>query len=284
MLQLILALLLAAADRGGVPSDLASPARAASEHALEEASDQELASIAQAIAGRRLGEAFGLLSAYRVMHPQDTRFEVRLLDAELKLASGQPIEAQVTVAGSPTDERFACRLHRINGHAAAAKGQSALAISELGALAEQCHAADWRDWDSLGQLLANQGERDASHYAFENALTGTGQPALVRAHMGRALLCSDDLPGAVIQLTAALRADPANREVQYDLDFITGMRGERPVRAASDNEEFWAGRLSHAAEGARRAGRALLSRSLSVQALMVSPKHDARLFDEATAR
>jgi tetratricopeptide (TPR) repeat protein len=280
---LILAIALIAAAPGDPPSTPAvAPAPPASARP-ESDSDITLRAIRSAINARRLDEAMALLAVYRTSHPDGAAAEYRLLGAELVLASGDAIGAERQIADLPSDGPFHCRLLRVRGHAALASGKADLAIDDLGALAESCEA-DWRDWAALGQVLADQGEADASRYAFDHAVAQSDELARVHTDFGHALIRLGAPDAAATELAIALRYDPAQAQAHLGLDMIAGMQGREPERRPGDTDELWAKRLSHAAKGALRMGRNGLAQALFAQALLISPRYDVALFEEATSR
>jgi tetratricopeptide (TPR) repeat protein len=275
---LILAIALLAAS--AVPGDPPPPVAAARP---ESGPEIMLGAIKAAIEARRLDEAMALLAVYRTSHPDSEAGEYRLLGAELMLASGDAVEAERLIGDLPPDGPFHCRLLRIRGHAALARGNADRVIDALGELAESCEA-DGRDWAALGQVLADQGEAEASRYAFEHAVAQSDEPARVHADFGHALIRLGAPDEAAAQLALALRYDPARTHARHGLDMIAGMQGRAPDRAPGDTDEQWAKRLSHAAKGALRMDRRTLARALFAQALLVAPRYDAGLFEEAAIR
>jgi tetratricopeptide (TPR) repeat protein len=277
MSGLILAIaLLAASAAPGDPLPPVAPQ-------AESSSAITLSAIKAAIKARRLDEAMALLAVHRTSHPDSDAGEYRLLGAELVLASGDAVEAERLLGDLPPDGPFHCRLLRIRGHAALAQGKTDRVVDALGELAESCEA-DGRDWAALGQVLADQGEADASRYAFGHAVAQSSEPARVHADFGHALIRLGAMDDAAAQLALALRYDPAQVHARHGLDMIAGMQGRAPDRAPGDTDEQWAIRLSYAAKGALRTGRNSLARALFAQALLVAPRFDAGLFEEAAIR
>jgi Flp pilus assembly protein TadD len=274
-LILAIALLAASAAPGDPPPPVAAQA--------ESSSAITLGAIKAAIKARRLDEAMALLAVYRTSHPDSDAGEYRLLGAELVLASGDAVEAERLLGDLPPDGPFHCRLLRIRGHAALAQGKTDRVVEALGELAESCEA-DGRDWAALGQVLADQGEADASRYAFGHAVAQSDEPARVHADFGHALIRLGAPDEAAVQLALALRYDRAQVHARHGLDMIAGMQGRAPDRAPGDTDEQWAIRLSYAAKGALRMNRRSLARALFAQALLVAPRFDAGLFEEAAIR
>jgi hypothetical protein len=93
-----------------------------------------------------------------------------------------------------------------------------------------------------------------------------------------ALLALGDAGDAVQLLADIARRDPARADIRINLDYAHGMLGQRPSRAASDDDMFWSRRLQYAGLGARRADRARLAEAMLGQAILVRPRHDAELW------
>ena len=282
MLSLILTLLLQAspvvdAKMGAVPdANLKSKLETSLPPDLNGIVDR----IRLAIDTARYDEADALLQSYHDQLAPTHGEDLTVLQAELILATGDPRGAEKAVSGVDPEGRFRCNILRIGGMAAQARGEADRSIVQLGTLAHDC-SVTWRVWDVLGQILADQGEREASRFAFENALASPDHPATVAADYGHSLIQFGLLDEASAMLSQSLDRDPTNKAAQHDLDYLTGIQGLEPSRREREGDTEWARRLADAGDGALHAGKSDLARALYAQALIVSPQYDARLLEAA---
>lgn len=280
MLSLILTLLLQTGSAVD-PKIVAAPhAELQSQPETSAPSDLEaiVSRIRLAIDTARYDEADALLRSYQDQLAPAHREDFTVLQAELILAQGDPRAAEKATAGLDPEGRFRCQILRIGGMVAYARGDADRSVAQLGTLAHDC-SATWREWGLLGQLLADQGERDASRFAFENAMASRDYPPAVSADYGHSLIQFGLLDEASAMLTQTLQRDPANSTAQRDQDYLTGIRGREPRRRDREGDAEWARRLADAADGARHAGNRDLARALYAQALIASPQYDARLLE-----
>ncbi|MBT2187255.1 hypothetical protein [Sphingobium nicotianae] len=236
--------------------------------------------IRTAIAAGRLEEASTLLLIRDAQHPGAQDDALMLARGELALARGSATDAERLIEGVAAEGALRCGVKRIRALALMERAHDDSAIDRLGAVAEGC-APDWRVWRALGTLLGEKSERDASRFAFAQALAAGGDPSMLRNDRARALIGMGDLTGAAETLQDGVTSAPQDAASRQLLDLVNGMRGFEPERAASDTDERWAQRLADAADGARRAGRTALARSLIDQALLASPRYDERLLAAA---
>jgi Flp pilus assembly protein TadD len=242
--------------------------------------DQDIAQIRVAIAAGRLDEAAALIGLADAAHPDGQPAMLTLAKAELALEKGSTAQAAEIARALPTTGALHCGVARARALAMAERAPAEAAIDSLAAVTEQC-SADWRVWRALGTLLAQRGQKEASGFAFSQALQLSPSPGMIRNDHARALIGAGDIDAAAELLRITDDGPAPDRETIRLRDFIAGMRGFEPVRTAIDSDKIWAQRLVDAAQGARRAGREPLARALISEALLVSPRFDRQLLAEA---
>lgn len=279
MLGLILPLLLQA---GSIPDSATVEAPPTEVRQQPESADASsiIARIRLALDAERYDEADALLQRHRDFLALSHREDMTVLQSELMLAKGDSRGAEEAVLAVGSEGRFRCQVLHIRGMAAYARGETDRSVAQLGTLTRDC-SVTWRVWDVLGQLLADQGEQDASRFAFEKALASQDHPASVSAHYGHSLIQFGSLDEASTMLSKALLEDPTDGAAQRDQDYLAGLRGLEPKRRDREGDTDWARRLADAADGARHAGKSELARALYAQALIASPQYDARLLEAA---
>jgi predicted Zn-dependent protease len=231
----------------------------------------------QALAGGRLVEAKELLDRLETEAAGPDGDSVKLLRAEWLIAVGRAVEAQPLLSAIEGSEPQQCRI------------LSAEIIASL-QLAELDHAdrlvADHGPpcteepvfWRSLGRLHLVRERSAAAVTAFRNALALEPANDALRGDLGVALIAADEPVDAVHILADLLARNPDQPDVRINLDYANGMLGQRPARAALDNDMFWSRRLQYAGLGARRADRNVLAEALLGQALIERPRHDEELW------
>ncbi|ODU19725.1 hypothetical protein [Sphingopyxis sp. SCN 67-31] len=258
----------------------ASPAQPTAEIAAAIRDEQDIDQIRAAIVSGRLDEAAALIGIFDAAHPGSQPASLVLAKGELALEEGSAAKADELTRAVPASGPARCSVERIRALAMAERGQTDAAIDSLAGVTEHC-TADWRIWRALGTLLAQKGQMDASRFAFTQAMQGSPSPALIRNDQARALIRAGDIDAAAQVLRVADGTPAPDRETIRLQDFLAGMRGLEPARAAADSDEMWAQRLVDAAQGARRADHPSLAQALMSEALLVSPRYDPRLLAEA---
>ena len=231
----------------------------------------------QALAGRRLVEANELLDRLETEAAGSDGDNVKLLRAEWLIAVGRAAEASPLLSAIKGDHPQACRI------------LSAEIIASL-ELAELDHAdrlvADHGQpcaeepvfWRSVGRLHLVRERSAAAVTAFRSALALEPANDALRGDLGVALIAADEPLDAARTLSDLLARNPDQPDVRINLDYANGMLGQRPARAASENDMFWSRRLQYAGLGARRSDRNVLAEALLGQALIERPRHDEELW------
>ncbi len=235
-----------------------------------------------ALSGDRLVEAQILLDGLSKRDDAPLS-ELAPLAARLALAAGDLPKAREIMRDAGRENAGNCRSRISRGLISAAAMAADEAIADLGSAANDC-TLDAASWQALGAMLAERKDVAASVYAFRRALNAPGNRAGVPAAFGHAMLGLGQYDEARKALTAALMRDPDNRQARDDLDILSGVTGEEPVRQQGDGDSRWAQRLGNAALGARRGGDGERAKALSARALMAAPVYDPVLFAQASAR
>lgn len=267
----------AAASAGDDPSppEAAAPPRAGDRPERIRAADL-------ALQGGRLVEAQALLDDLRDQPGADQaddaqEDQIRLLHAELLLATDQPAEARQWLAALRGPEGQSCRASAALAMAEIATGELAAADTLLRGQEAPC-AQDPVFWRALGQASLGLGRPAAAADAYRRALALQPGNDAVRNDLAVVLIATGDAAGAADLLADLLRREPGRQDATINLDFANAMLGRTPQRRVDDSDAFWSRRLQYAGSGARRAGRTGLAEALFAQALIERPRHDQALW------
>lgn len=235
-----------------------------------------LVAIDQALAGGRLVEAKDLLDR---LEAEDTDRDPRLtlLRAEWFIAVDRAADALPLLAVIEGEVPTRCRV-------VAAKTMALLATAAwddadlLLAREEAACSGEPVYWRGLGRLHLAHTRPAEAVAALRRAATLEATNDEVQGELAVALLALGDAGDAVQLLADIARRDPTRADIRVNLDYAHGMLGQRPSRAAGDDDMFWSRRLQYAGLGARRADRARLAEAMLGQAILVRPRHDAELW------
>ena len=235
-----------------------------------------LVAIDQALAGGRLVEAKDLLDRLEA-EGNDRDPRLTLLRAEWLIAVGRAADALPLLAVIDSDLPTRCRVVAATTMAlldtAALDDADLLLASE-----EQPCSGEPVYWRGLGRLHLARVRPAEAVAALRRAAALEPTNDEIQGELAVALLALGDAGDAVQLLAALARRDPARADIRINLDYAHGMLGQRPSRAASDDDMFWSRRLQYAGLGARRADRARLAEAMLGQAILVRPRHDAELW------
>lgn len=231
----------------------------------------DLIIIAAAIRAGRLVQAEVMLE--RLPAPADPGLAEAVADlrGQFALAIGASETALRIFEGLKAARPERCDYVRDFGVAAArlrdARAHDALRVAES-------HCATWQSEQTLGVILAQMQRWEACEQAFAASLQLAPGNAVTLNNRAFARIEQARYDDALDDLRAALRAAPDDRRIVNNIDLVEGARGNRPRRRLGvDDDAAWASRLTLAAKGALRAGRAELARAMLAQAIEVSPYH-----------
>jgi tetratricopeptide (TPR) repeat protein len=239
--------------------------------AAEAPAEGDLTIIAAAIRAGRLVQAEVMLE--RLPAPADPGVAEAVADVrgQFALATGASETALRIFEGLKAVRPERCDYVRDFGIAAArlkdARAHDALHVAEP-------HCATWQSEQTLGVILAQMQRWAACEKAFATSLRLAPGNAVTLNNRAFARIEQARYDDALDDLRAALRAAPDDRRIVNNIDLVEGARGNRPRRRLGlDDDAAWASRLTLAAKGALRAGRAELARAMLAQAIEVSPYH-----------
>lgn len=233
----------------------------------------------RALQGNRLIEARALLDMLPQQGNDDVDDHIRLLRAELLVATGRPLEARQLLATLAGPEGRTCR-------AIAARALADIQTSQLDEAEVHLRAhevictSEPVFWRARGQVYLGLGRPPAAVDAYRHALALQHDSDAVRNDLAVALIATDGAAEAAGLLGGLLREQPRRQDIAINLDFAHAMMGRIPVRRPWERDAFWSQRLQAAAMGARRAGRTGLAEALFSQALIERPRHDAGLWQQ----
>ena len=205
--------------------------------------------------------------------------EIEALDdvrGQFALAAGAPEQALRIFEALRTARPDRCEYVRDFGVAAARLGD-ARAFAALSETLPRC--ASVQSGQMLGVTLAQMQRWVESEQAFALSLRLSPDNAVTLNNRAFARIEQGRYDEALADLRAASRAAPGDRRIVNNIDLVEGARGNMPRRQKGEDDLAWASRLTLAARGALRAGRADLARAMLAQAVEMNPYH-AR---EATA-
>lgn len=236
----------------------------------------------QALAGRRLVEAKGLLDRLEDDRAWAEDPRVKLLHAEWLIASDRPADAWSRLTGIDEESVPGCRV-------VSAKAIALLQLNEM-ERADQLfagHQAACRDfpifWRSLGRLHFVRGRFDAAIDALNTAAVLDPADDALQGDLAVVLIAAGKAGDAASLLTQLLARQPDAAILRLNLDHAHGMLGQRPSRGAHDDDMFWSRRLQSAGLGAQRANHPALAEALLGLALIVRPRHDEQLWTQYAA-
>lgn len=241
----------------------------------------DLVALDQALAGGRLVEAKDLLDRLEA-EGTDRDPRLLLLRAEWLIAVGRAADALPLLATIDIEAPTRCRVvaattMALLDTAALDDADVLLAREETSCSAEPVY------WRGLGRLHLARTRPAEAVTALRRAAALEPANDEVQSELAVALLALGEASDAVRLLAALSLRDPARADIRINLDYAYGMLGQRPSRAAGDDDMFWSRRLQYAGLGARRADRGRLAESMLGQAILVRPRHDAELWRQYDA-
>jgi tetratricopeptide (TPR) repeat protein len=231
----------------------------------------DLPIIAAAIRSGRLVQAEIMLARLPAPAGTDEVEEVANIRGQFALATGASEQAMSIFEALHAARPERCEYGRDLGVAAARMGD-ARALDALRDAVHRC--ATWQSEQTLGVILAQMRRWEESERAFAQSLQLSPANAVTLNNRAFARIEQARYDEALEDLRAALRAAPGDRRVVNNIDLVEGARGHTPRRQQGvDDDSAWASRLTLAAKGAIRAGRADFARALLAQAVEISPYH-----------
>ncbi len=238
---------------------------------------ESLAAVDSAMAGARLVEASELLDRLETQIAGQHHPELALLRAEWLIAVGRAGEALPRLAAIAADHQLRCRA--LSANMLALLATAALGDAErLGPAEDVLCSSEPVYWRGLARLQLARGRPAEAVVALRRAAALEPTSIDAQGELAVALVEAGEGAAAAQLLAALVRRDPGRPDLRLNLDFARGMLGERPARAAGDDDMFWSRRLQFAGLGARQAGRTRLAEAMLGQALLVRPRHDAELW------
>ena len=233
--------------------------------------------IDQALAGHRFVEAKDLLDKLEAGQDSVEDGNVKLLRAEWLIAVGRAAEARPLL--NSIDHGFGQRCRVFSAELIASLQMADLDRADR-LVADSEHACRYDPvyWRSLARLHLLRERPAAAIEAFRIALSLAPANDAILGELGVAQIAADQPGEAVRTLADLVKRNPDRADVQINLDYARGMSGQRPARAATDDDMFWSRRLQYAGLGARQGGHRSLAEALLGQALIERPKHDAELW------
>lgn len=231
----------------------------------------DLPVIAAAIRAGRLIQAEVMLARLPMPGSPDETEAVADVRGQFALATGATEEALHIFEALGTAKPQHCGYRRDFGIAAARMGD-ARGLDALRETALRC--ASWQSGQMLGIVLAQLRRWEESESAFAVSLRLSPGNAVTLNNRAYARIEQARYDEALADLHAALQSAPDDRRIANNIDLAEGARGNEPRRRKGiDDDRTWASRLTYAAKGALRAGRADLARALLVQAIDTGPYH-----------
>ncbi len=227
-----------------------------------------------AIDGGRLVQASEMLNEMR-KRPLDFEIaELEILEAELAIARKDDTRATTLFAKHLQRPEYLCRAKEGSGIALARSGDWEAAIGLLADVTIKCPDR-WKAWNMMGITLAHFGKYQASRYAFDNALSQSGNSSAVLNNLGYSLMARQEYAEAANILEMAVVQQPENERFQNNLDIAQAAMGEAPSRAAKESQSRWVERLTNSGyaallAGHKQAGTALLSNAVIGSSAMAS--------------
>jgi len=241
--------------------------------------EQLLQAADEALESRRFTEANDLLAQVEAHDGSVASSATKLLRTEWLIAVERAAEAQELLRSITDEPRFHCRIE-------SARIVSLLQLNSLMAADAMIAGEDKRcDQEpaylrSVGRLhLARGRPRDAVAALDGARRLAPAEPAIL-GDLGVAQIAAGEPAIAIRTLSAMANGKGDLPEVRLNLDYARAMLGEKPVRALSDDDEFWSRRLQFAGLGARQDGRSELAASLFAEALIARPRHDDTLWKQ----
>lgn len=234
---------------------------------------EDLRVVAAAIRAGRLIQAEVMLA--RLPAPSDPVEAEALAEVrgQLALATGASDQALRIFEALRAVKPERCEYARDFGVAAARIGDPR-ALDPLRETAPRC--ASWQSGQTLGVVLAQMQQWDASEVAFAQSLLLSPGNAVTLNNRAFARIEQARYDDALDDLRVALRTAPGDRRIINNIDLAEGARGNAPRRRQGvDDDSAWAARLTLAAKGALRAGRTDLARAMLAQAVETSPYYAA---------
>lgn len=233
--------------------------------------------IDQALAGHRFVEAKDLLDRLDANAAGVEDDSAKLLHAEWLIAVGRAAEARPLLVSINQASLQRCRI--LSAELIISLQMADLDRADrLVADGDRACRNDPVYWRSLARLHLLRDRPTAAVDAFRIALSLAPANDAILGELGVAQIAADQPGEAVRTLADLVKRNPDRADVQINLDYARGMSGQRPARAATDDDMFWSRQLQYAGLGARQGGHRSLAEALLGQALIERPKHDAELW------
>lgn len=207
------------------------------------------------------------------------RDDILLLKAEHAIVRQNVAEAADALTSIKDDARNICRSGAAKGWVAANTNRTDDAITALATVVRNC-AEDAAIWNLLGLAFVAKGEAEAASDAFQRALIlAPDSPDILNNH-ALALLQKGQLEIAFQQLQKAVNLAKENRMILANRDFVLGMLGHSPTRAANESDATWSARLINVGKGAKAASRTPQANALFARALLTLDQFDEQVWSE----
>lgn len=255
------------------------PARAQESDASPTEQQLYLQQADAAVREGRLTQAGQMIAWLESNGDKVSRDDIFLLKAEHAIAHQDVAAAASAIAAIKDDARNICRGGAARGWVSANTNQVDDAITAFASAVRNC-PEDAAIWNLLGLAFVAKGEAEAASEAFERALIlAPNSPDILNNH-ALALVQKGQLEIAFQQLHQAVNLAQQNPMIRANRDFVSGMLGHAPTRAASDSDAVWSARLVNVGKGAKAASRTPQANALFARALLTLDTFDEQVWSE----